>query len=365
MAVTVNQALLEAEIGHQVDLAHFSNGVVNRLIGLLNKVDRDLFIELMVALDRLPAESFTAERLDSLLMSVHMMNAQAYKAFDAGLTSTLNDLTRVEATYQNNLFISLMPVELRVATIDVGQIYAAAYARPMQGRLLKEWASGIESDRMTRIRDAVRIGYVENQTVSQIVQRIRGTKAKGYSDGIIEIDRRNAEAVVRTAVSHTASFTRDKFYQANGDLINAVVWVSTLDTRTTPICIARSGKKYDLDHKPIGHSMPWLGGPGAAHWSCRSSSTAVVKSWKELGIDLPEFSQTTRASMDGQVPADMQYGDWLKKQSAKRQDEVLGKTRGAMLRSGEITVDKFSNDKGRWLTLDELAARGIKSPNGP
>jgi ribosome-associated protein len=33
-----------------------------------------------------------------------------------------------------------------------------------------------EAQRMTRIRDAVRIGYVENESVQQIVRRVRGLK---------------------------------------------------------------------------------------------------------------------------------------------------------------------------------------------
>lgn len=358
MAVTVNQAILEAEIGHQVDLSHYSNGVVNRLIGLLNRVDRDLFMQLMQVLDSMPAESFTVERLDSLLLSVRMLNAQAYREFGTALTGDLQDLTQVEATYQNELFTNLLPTQLRVATVDAGQVYAAAMARPMQGRLLNEWASSIEADRMTRIRDAVRMGYVESEPINKIVQRIKGTQARGYADGIIEIDRRNAESVVRTAVSHTAGFTRDKFYQANDDLVKGLLWCSTLDTRTSNICRERDKKEYDLEHKPVGHKLPWLGGPGAAHWCCRSSSTAILKSWDELGIPgVPEFKNDTRASMDGEVPAETTYADWLGKQSAKRQDQVLGPTRGAMLRKGVIAIDKFTNDKGRWLSLEELAAR--------
>ena len=358
---TVNQALLEADIGRSIDIAHYSNGVVRKMIATLNKVDADLFMQLMAALENLPASSFTVERLDSLLMTTRMMNAQAYRAVEGGLTAELQQFTAVEVAYHNELFTRLLPVQLQVATVSAGQVYAAAMARPMQGRLLKEWAASIETDRMTRIRDAIRVGYVENQTISQMVQRVRGTKSKGFADGIIEIDRRNAEAVVRTAVGHTAGFARDEFYKSNSDLVKGIVWNSKLDSSTTTICIVRDLKRYDLNHKPVGHSIPWLGGPGAAHWNCRSSSTAVVKSLSEiLGVKVSEFTPDTRASMDGQVAADLAYPQWLAKQSASRQDEILGPTRGAMLRKGEITVDKFFNDKGLYLTLEQLAARGIK-----
>jgi hypothetical protein len=64
----------------------------------------------------------------------------------------------------------------------------------------------------------------------------------------------------------------------------------------------------------------------------------------------------TRASMDGQVPADLTYADWLKKQSAARQDEILGPTRGKLFRSG-MPMERFYNDQGVWLTLPQLLER--------
>ncbi len=72
---------------------------------------------------------------------------------------------------------------------------------------------------------------------------------------------------------------------------------------------------------------------------------------------MDELPQTTRASMDGQVPADMTYGQWFTRQSAARQDEIVGPARGQLFREGKITFDRFSDDRGRWLTLDQLRSR--------
>jgi SPP1 gp7 family putative phage head morphogenesis protein len=365
---TLNERLRDADISHQVDLQRYANHVVKRIIALLNRIDLDLFAQITVALEKMPPDAFNVERLDQLLYSVRQLNVQAYRQVEQELTAELKDFAQYEAGYQHKLFASHIPpqiiAQVDVATVNVEQVYAAAMARPFQGRLLKEWASQIEAGRMTRIRDAIRMGYVENQSIGEIVQRIRGTRAKGYSDGIIEIDRRNAEAVARTAVSHVAAVTRDRFLKANGDLIKAVVWTATLDSRTSEGCRLRDGLKYTADdaHKPIGHNVPWLGGPGALHWNCRSTSVPVVKSWKDLGgVDIGEFSPSTRASMDGQVPADTTYADWLQKQSAARQDDILGPTRGKLMRDGGLTLDRFYNDKGRYLTLEELQQRDAEA----
>ena len=362
--LTVNAELHDATIGHQVDLQQYTNGVVQRIIALLNRTDADLFARLSAALEQMDPASFTVERLDSLLQSVRALNVQAYQEVGRELNTVLREFAAYEAGWQQQLFSSTIPPQVQatigVASVNAEQVYAAAMARPFQGRLLREWASSIEADRMARIRDSVRMGFVQQETIQDVVRRVRGTKAKGYSDGIIEIDRRNAEAVVRTAVSHTAGFTRDRFMEGNSDLIKAQVWTATLDSRTSEVCRPRDGKQYQpvSPYKPIGHSLPWLGGPGRAHWNCRSTAVPVVKSWRELtGVDGLEFSPSERASMDGAVPADLTYGQWLKRQSAARQDQILGPTRGALLRRGGLEVDKFYSDKGVYLTLDQLRER--------
>jgi hypothetical protein len=46
-----------------------------------------------------------------------------------------------------------------------------------------------------------------------------------------------------------------------------------------------------------------------------------------------------------QMPADTTYGTWLKKQTDTLQDDVLGPTRGRLLREGKFTAD-FRQSKG-------------------
>ena len=353
---TVNELLRDLNIGHQVDLTQYANDQVRKVISLLNQSDSELFAQLTQALERMPAESFTVQRLEQQLLAVREMNAALYRRMLSGFSVDLKDLAQHELGFQGQMLLTVPPVSVPLVALAPETVYAAVLARPFQGRLLSEWTLGLGADRMARIRDTIRIGFVNSEPIAQMVGRLRGTRAKGYADGLLDISRRNAETVVRTAVSHTANVARDSLYQANSDLIKAIQWVSTLDARTSGICRARDGKQYTCDaHSPIGHSLSWLGGPGQAHWNCRSSSTPVLKSWKELGLDMNEMPEGTRASMDGQVAANLRYGDWFGKQSAARQDQIVGVTRGRMFRAGEMSFDQFSNNKGRLLTLKELA----------
>ena len=64
-----------------------------------------------------------------------------------------------------------------------------------------------------------------------------------------------------------------------------------------------------------------------------------------------------RASMDGPVDNQLTYGGFLRKQSKEFQNDVLGPRRAALFRSGKVKINQFTDDAGRVLTLDELAAR--------
>ncbi len=368
MTESVNEILHDKVISHSVDLEHYKNHVVTLVISTLNKVDDDLFRELTSALDQLDPERFTVQRLEKLLESTKALNAQAYEQIGKELTDELKDFTSYELNFQKSLFESVIPAQViadvRIVGVAANQVYAAAMARPFQGVLLKEALAGLSESRQKMIRDQVRIGYVENEPISAIVKRIRGTRSAKYADGLMEAPRRHVETIVRSAVSHTAAYAREQMFKANSDLIKAVMWVATLDNRTSQPCRLRDQKRYTADekHKPIGHTLPWGAGPGQFHFNCRSVSTPVLRSWKELtGVDVEEFTPATRASMDGQVPAETTYAQWFKKQSASRQDEILGPTRGKLYREGGLELDSFSNDKGKFYTLEALKMRDAQA----
>lgn len=312
------------------------------------------------------ATSFTVERLESLLSSVKSLNQQAFQAVYQATLPEIKALAEYEGSYQLKLFESAIPktiqVKFPVSAVSEEQVYAAALSRPFQGRLLKDWYTNLGDSRMALMRNAIRNGYVQGQTTDQIVRSIRGTKKQNYADGFLDRSRRETEAVVRTALSHTAQTARTQFEQNNADIIAAVKWLSTLDSHTTPQCRVRDGLRYTLtEHKPIGHSVPWLQGPGRLHFGCRSTSTVITKSWKDLGFSADELPASTRASMNGQVPADQTYNEWLAKQPASVQLDVLGSTRYQLYKKGNLSLDKFYNDKGTWLSLDDLKKRDAEA----
>lgn len=348
--MSANDDIADRAVAHQINLLGFANNVVGRVVGLLNRTDADLIKQVEAVRQRLEPGSFTVERLDALLSEMRTLNKDVYTRALLGLLDDLQQLANAELEFQTQTIAQEIPAPL--VSISAQDAYTAAMARPFQGKLLREWFDQLETSRATAIRDAIRIGYIESETIEQIVRRIRGTKAAQYSDGLLDISRRNAQAIVRTAVQHTASFTAERFFEANADIIKGFKYSAVLDTRTTLICASRSGKFF-----PIGKPRPAI----PAHIGCRSHYAPVTKSFRELGLDADEFSPSTQASMDGQVPADINYSDWLSRQSVDRQNEVLGETKAKLFRNGGLKLDRFVGGQGREYTIEELRKKDAEA----
>lgn len=275
---TASEELLDASVRHQVYLQRYSTATVRKIIALLNAVDDDLVDKIKKYDPTAVTGSYSRKRLEKLLEAVWAINKDAYARVKTTLDGELKDLAAYEAGFQARMIDNAVPIALDIVQPSASQLYAAVNARPFQGRLLKEWYSGLEDAAQRRLRDAIRMGFVEGETIDQMVRRVRGTRANQYRDGVLEMSRRGAQAMVRTAVNHTASVARNELYKANSGVIKSVRWVSTLDARTTAICQARDGKVYPVDSgpRPPAH---WNCLPGDALVTSRYGITGASKRW--------------------------------------------------------------------------------------
>jgi len=338
--MTVNERILEAQIKHSVYLERYKGGVLKKIIGLLNDTEADL-IEMIAGrlaaiegrgFDLSPAET---KRLTKLLEDIRDKRADTYSVLEAQLSEEMNYFSQYEADFQIRLSNNA-GVQAAFAMPSNAQLKAIVTSQPFRGRLLKDWARGLAQEEVKRVHDAIRIGMTEGQTTDQIIRRIRGSKKAKYQDGILEISRRDAEGVTRTAISHVANRARSEVYNANADIVKKLQYVATLDSRTTIICAARDGKVYDLGKEP---ALP-------AHFRCRSVIVAYFN----------DEEQADRASVTGPVPASTSFSDFLKKQGKEFQEEVLGVERAKQFRNG-VGLEKFVDKSGHVYTLKELKQR--------
>lgn len=341
--MAVNDDLLDRLTRHQIGLQRLSNATIRKIVALLNKSDARIVERLL----RDDLTEISRQRQGALLRDIRQIVGSVYEDATGQLQIELEALADYEVDYQLDLFREVVPVDLDFVRPASDQVVAAVNSRPFQGKLMREWYRELEDGAFRRLRDTIRMGIVEGRTTEQMIRDIRGTRAQGYRDGVLETNRRAAEVTVRTAVNHTANAARTRLYGRNKGLIKGVQWVSTLDSRTSAVCRARDGKVYDVDKGP----RP------PAHPNCRSSTAPVLKSWREIGLNKDDTPPSTRASMNGQVAEDVTYGDWLRRQPVEVQNEVLGEKKARLFRKGDLPIDRFVDKKGDELTLDELKRR--------
>lgn len=234
--------------------------------------------------------------------------------------------------------------------VAVGVLPTAAYLETLagqtiiQGAVQADWWSRQAGDTAFKFQSAVRQGLVAAETTPQIIKRVRE---------VMDLSSRNATTLVHTSVQSVANSTREKIFADNTDVVSGKEWSSALDRRTCPTCGVRDGKRWTTDSKPISHSIPYTVPP--LHFRCRCSMVPVLKTWEELGIDLQELPDGTRASMEGQVN-DKTFADWLKRKESEAQgfaDKTLGKGRAQLWKDGKLTMDQMISG-GKPLSLAEL-----------
>jgi SPP1 gp7 family putative phage head morphogenesis protein len=261
------------------------------------------------------------------------------------LTNTeYKDLAKSEADYLRNTVNTITTVDLFSSMPSANQLAVLASDTMIQGAPNKEWWSRQSADLYFRFSSAIRMGYGQGESIGQIVSRLRSQ---------VDIGKRNAEALVRTGVHTVSSAARELMYEENKSVIKGKLYTAVLDNRTSIQCIAYDGSFYDMENNPLGKTkLPYRDLP--AHWNCRSMYIPVLKSFKELGINAPEMPKSTRSSMDGQVPEDTTFKDFLERKGVEFQNEVLGKGKAELWRQGKITLVQLIDQTGNAKPLKDL-----------
>lgn len=268
----------------------------------------------------------------------------------------IGELAQTEAKYTVE---SLIQVGIQAVLPPEDIIDKVAKTSLVQGATIGQWWQKLNDTTQFDLERTIKNGVLLGQTNREIAKSIVGNGTDKGPEALSKA-RRDAVAVTRTGVQTIANEARLATYEENSNVIKAIQWVSTLDGRTSDICIARAGKTWTFPKfKPIGHDIPWNGGP-PAHWACRSTTIPITKTFAEIdGEDKaePNLSPTTRSSMDGQVAADLTFDQFLKSKPVAFADEMLGKGRAQLWRDGKITLSDLLSAKGTPLTLAQLKAK--------
>ena len=361
LASTVNESLQQTSILHAIFLERVKTNEVNKVVSFLNdEVFPEVAKRLETRLSNIKSRGYDSDvwktkRHKDMLVSINELIRNGMRHAGEELRKSLSDIGIYEAKYQKEIIehflnesaSSVSLVMPDIVTPPPTKLRSIISSKPFEGRLLKNWWAGLKKSAQQAIESQINIGVATGEPTHSIVQRIVGTSKNQYTDGAFNTTRRHTETIVRTSINHIATQAREMTYGENKSVVKGVKWVSTLDSRTSDICIALDGEVFGIYEGP----RP------PAHHQCRSTTIPVVKSWKELGIKgFKEMPPGMRSSLNGQVPAKMTYGSWLKTQPQKIQEEVLGIEKATLFRRGVVPIKKFVDNKFKTLTLPQLRA---------
>lgn len=326
--MSATQYLIDSLTRHQVFIQRHAGSINKTATTELEQMFSRVFAQLLSTPD---ARLFSTSQQIAELITNDIGTNLASVAVEIG------EFAEYEAEFANKLITPAVKVDLSPPSKT--QILAALNNSVMtltSGKSVKQLTMSRMFERYAElygktVENVIRDGIGTGKTTAELVAELKPVSDRAKDD---------LKAVIITAANNAGTVGRDAFYKENDDVIEFVEWVSVLDSRTTIICASRDDKKYPVDSGP----RP------PAHYRCRSIVVPVINP----KYAIPGFTGQ-RSSEFGPTSTATTYNSFLKLQSKEYQEAVLGKKRAALFRSG-VNIDKFIDDDGRTLTLDELVA---------
>jgi SPP1 gp7 family putative phage head morphogenesis protein len=337
-----SEYLLDQSIRHGIAVERFRAGEVRRILAFLNDdVIPDLLERLEGRMNRIASrgfdpQPFRTKKLRDMLSDLDEIVRRGRTELGKRLIRDMAGFASSESTWQIGRLREALELTgarpMDIGVPDAQTLRSIVTSRPFQGRFLRDELTEWGARTRSAVRQQIQIGMAAGESVSDIVRRVRGTSARRFEDGAVHISRRDAERIVRTAVTHVSTHARQAAMEANPGLVDRVQWISILDSRTSEICASLHGRTFPLRSGPR---------PPAHPGGCRSHISPVLV---------------------GDGPSDVgTFEAWWSWQSVDTQDEIFGPGKARLLRAGRITVKQLIDQRLRPLTLAQLV--DLSSPS--
>jgi SPP1 gp7 family putative phage head morphogenesis protein len=380
-----------------IDLNRYSNSVARRVMNAYNDIIIDAANQLRT-IDELTAP-VKAARLRSIL--AQLKESLAGWAGDATEITALElqGLTELQSEFVTEQLRKVLPAGSRdaVRTVEISpqfaqsvvttdptqlnvvalsdDLFAAVQGAPQatfsltaakgatitlpNGEVLTKAFRGIATDQAERFSQVVRNGLLTGETTPAIAKRLVGQLQFGEQartarqlaaagGELTAMADNQIMSLVRTSINQVANSASMAVYEANQDISKKYRYIATLDSRTSSICRALDNQEFEYGKGPTPPQ----------HFGCRSTIVAVI----DPDI-LPPSTIAKRASADGPVPINTSYGQWLKDQPLKTQQDVLGASKVPYFNrlvdkyGAKDAMAKLVRDDGSELTLEQLRKR--------
>ena len=367
--VNVTDEIADSIVKHSVQLQRLANGADLKIVGQLKKLSNEL---LAIATDLDADFSNTKIKKALRLKRRHALErrgsiaiAKAYELINKGIEKNLFNVAALEdafavtsinkaVTGKGTIKFALSMTDLdqkkKLTQIASKQIINGAPQKALFRRQLKAFQQ--------KFTDGVNQAWMNNETIGDLSNRIRGTQAQGFRDGIIRTSQNQAKTLSRTLISSVANQTRQESYLNNSDVVSGVQFLAVLDGKTTPVCQSLAGKTWKIKN---GGYVPQNGAPDfrvpPIHFNCRSTTTPIVFSPSQLSAR--KLKMVKKSKVDGLGKLADSKGkyknidSWLKTQGVPTQKEFLGAGFG-LWTAGKVSAARFIPQSGRFRTFEQL-----------
>ena len=373
---SANALLNDRTLSHAVTLERLKAGEVASIRRLLLRLERDLLNNLQ----RANLTAFRRDRYERLLETTRQTIRRHYRTIRDTHAAKMTDLAGLETAWAvrslNNTLSDPIGTYINFFAVGVSpqQLRAIVGNALIDKSPAATWWAKQAADLRGRFGRVVKSGLLRGIGTPEIVRQVR--------QEVLEVSRSQATALVRSSISAVAHEARLATYKEHSNVVASLRWSTTLDSRTSLICATRSNLRYSLEGEPIGHTLPWLGGPGKAHFMCRSQAVSNLRSWSEMagrpitdGDDetldmffqrrlreagwseerIARAQRNMRSSIDGAVPVDTPFEDFLRGRSVEEQNRQLGVGKADLFRRGVVTnLSSLLDFSGNPLTLRQL-----------
>jgi hypothetical protein len=279
-------------------------------------------------------------RLQHLLDEIEQRIKDVYAEMEARAGDYFQELADIEADEQRDklaLIFGVAPVGGRIKLSDILTL-------SIIGATLGEWFESMQTDYVFRMRTILVQGVGAGLSLDDILGTMRGISTPIPLPSPTTTASRSLETVLRTGVEEVSDEVLSRTAERMPAKTIRMGWqsIAVLDSRTTQLCRAYAFKIWTLDHKPIGHSLPFL--PVPRHYNCRSRIIPI--------------------HLDDDPVNDLTFKQWLDSLSVADQNKIFGETRMRLYREGKITEADLIRQQERSISLDDLRQEGDpRNPN--
>lgn len=347
---------INALLRHELELQRVATSLINK--GLFSNLDEAYAAVRSILLN---AETITNERqLNAITRAITQAINESMTQGWSTYSSELGEVAIFDASYYaQNIGAPLVPQAATIQDFINTSLMSLSSGRVPEVGMWSEFVRQNVDKLAEQVNNLVKAGYINGATVGQISRTI-----KQFNEGLA---KQQAEALARTGLQHYMQSARRAMAEANADIIAKEYPLVTFDNRTSQKCIginAQYPNGWKFQDSPVGYP-PY-------HVNCRTSIIYGLKGQGDprKGIDKPAIGsgdnyesgdkyKGRKSSRAGefeveQVPADMSFGTWLKKQDRDFVEDVLGKGKANAFLSGKISLERMSDAWGNPLTLTEL-----------